>query len=88
MESLGLAKLGVATFQRTIDPSAATVDLVATYGKPARWITVVAGVGTIVYTGTDGVSVTLPTMPQGHVWLAEIKSIDTSSTETSAVLGF
>jgi hypothetical protein len=86
--SKGLEQLGTADFQRTINPSAATVDLVATYGKPTRWITVVAGAGTIVYTGTDGVQVTLPAMSAGYNWLVAATAIDTTSTETSAVLAF
>ena len=86
--SLGLEALGVADFMRTIDPSAGDVDLVATYGRPCRWITIVGGAGTVVVTGTDGTDVTLPAMPQGYTHLVGAKVIKGTSTETSAILGF
>ena len=85
--SLSTEELGTALFLRTADPTAG-VDLVATYGRPCRWITVVDSAGTIVYVGTDGTSVTLPAMPQGHTHLVSAKSITNTSTCTSVIVGF
>ena len=86
--SLGTEDLGVARFVRVVNPSSADVDLVETYGRSARWITVVDGAGTIVITGTDGTDVTLPQMAAGHTHLVSVKAIKDTSTETSVIVGF
>ena len=86
--SLSSEELGTARIVRTLNPSAGDVDLATTYGRPCRWITVVAGAGTIIITGTDGVDVTLPAMPAGYNHLVSAKVIKGASSETSVIVGF
>jgi hypothetical protein len=84
--SLRTEQLGVAKYQRVVDPNAGNIDIVATYGVPCRWITLGVA-GTLVVTGTDGVNVTLPSMPQGHVHLCSYNALVASGTTcTSAIL--
>lgn len=87
MTSIGLEDLGVARKLRTGNPTSG-IDMVATYGGPCRWITVVDAAGTIVITGVDGTDVTLPAMPQGHTHMVAAKAIKNTSTCTSVIIGF
>lgn len=87
--SLATEELGTSRFApKTVNPSSADIDIVATYGRSARWMVVVDDVGTIAATFADGTDETLPAMPKGHPHMAEVTHLKDTSTCTSVTLFF
>jgi len=54
-------------------------------GRPCRRL-VAGGAGTLVYTGLDGVDVTLPATVAGQVWDVQAVALKATSTATNVVV--